>query len=518
VRIAPLALALVLAAATTFVRPGASDAQSAPSPSPSPAPTFHPFPTARDAVTHHAIVLNGRRIPYTARAGTILLDDANGQPAASMFYVAYTADGAPSRSRPVTFFWNGGPGSSTIWLHMGSFAPVRIEIPANGAAPPPNPPLVDNPSSLLDTSDLVFVDAVGTGWSTVVGRGKTSEYYGADEDAKAFAHFIERWLTRNGRWDSPKFLFGESYGTTRAANVANRLVDDGVALSGVVLLSSALDYNFLPLDQGPGEDYPYVAFLPSEAAVAWYHRRVPGNPPDLVRFLAQVRAFAGGRYAEALRRGDALDPATRRAIVAQIHAYTGLDERYIDAANLRIDPNRFRAELLRTEGRNVGRYDGRYSGFDLDPNAAYPGYDPSYATTASAFVTVFNRYARAVLRYGENRPYDVLDLDVNRAWKYQRGDNPNALSVVGDLKAAMTKNPYLHVLSANGYFDLATSFYGTEYLLEHMALPTNLRAHLHFAYFQSGHEVYLNRDALVQFKRDLLTFYRQAGVRVSARP
>ncbi|GAC1659466.1 MAG: S10 family peptidase [Candidatus Elarobacter sp.] len=486
-----------------------SDAQAAPAP----APSFRPVPAVKDAVTHHTITLGGRRIGYTARAGTMLLRDAEHEPTASVFYVAYTADASDARKRPVTFFWNGGPGSSTIWLHMGSFAPVRVQVPKNATQPGPNPPLVENESSLLDTSDLVFVDAVGTGWSTVVARGKTADFYGVDEDAKAFTQFIERWTTKNARWQSPKFLFGESYGTTRAANVVNLLQNGGMAINGVVLLSAGLDYNFLPIRQGPGEDYAYIAYLPTEAAVAWYHHKAAGNPPDLARFVDEVRAFAAGPYAQALLRGDTLDPVTRAQIVAKIHAYTGLDERYIEAADLRIDPNRFRQQLLRTEGRNIGRYDGRYSGAESDPNAAYTSYDPSDTMTSAAFVTAFNHYARDVLGFRDERLYDVLDVRVNRDWKYQRGQDSNAPSTVADLKAAIAQNPSLHVLSANGYFDLATSFFATEYLLNHMGLNAEQRKRLHYAYFQSGHQVYLNHDALVQFKAELVRFYRDAGVR-----
>jgi carboxypeptidase C (cathepsin A) len=481
--------------------------------SPAPAPSFRPVPGVKDAVTHHTITIGGRRITYTARAGTILLRDGEHEPTASMFYVAYTADGADARKRPVTFFWNGGPGSSTIWLHMGSFAPVRVQVPKNATQPGLNPPLVDNESSLLDASDLVFVDAVGTGWSTLVARGKATDYYGVDEDAKAFTQFIERWATRNGRWQSPKFLFGESYGTTRAANVVNLLQTAGMAVNGVVLLSSALDYNFLPIRNGPGEDYAYIGYLPTEAAVAWYHHKAAGNPPDLARFVAEVRAFAGGPYAAALLRGDNLDPATRVQIVAKLHAYTGLSEKYIEAANLRINPNRFGEELLRAEGRNVGRYDGRYSGDESDPNGTFPSYDPSDTMTSAAFVTAFNHYAHDVLKYRDERPYDVLDLGVNNAWKYMRGQDASAVSTVPDLKAAITQNPSLHVLSANGYFDLATGFYGTEYLLNHLGLTAEQRKRLHYSYYASGHEVYLNHDALVQFKADLLQFYRDAGAR-----
>ncbi|HEV2737987.1 MAG TPA: hypothetical protein VGU66_05340 [Candidatus Elarobacter sp.] len=504
-------LALILAASFATAAPLRANAQAAPVATP--APVFHPVPGVKDAVTHHTLAVGGRRIAYTARAGSVLLKDANNDPTASMFYVAYTADGASARTRPVTFFWNGGPGSSTIWLHMGSFGPVRVEVPKNAVQPGPRPTLLENESSLLDTSDLVFVDAVGTGWSTVVAHGKTSDFYGVDEDAKAFSQFVQRWVTRNARWQSPKFLFGESYGTTRAANVVNLLQTAGMAVNGVVLLSSALDYNFLPIRQGPGEDYAYVGYLPTEAAVAWYHHKAAGNPPDLARFVADVRAFAGGPYAQALMRGDSLDAATRAGIVAKLHAYLGLDEKYIDAADLRIDPNRFEQELLRSEGRSVGRLDGRYTGEQIDRNGAFPDYDASDTMTSAAFVAAFNHYAHDVLHYRDERPYDVLDLGVNRDWKYQRGEDSSAPSVVADLQSAVVQNPSLHVLSANGYFDLATGFYGTEYLLNHMGLNADQRKRLHYAYYASGHEVYLNHDSLVQFKADLVRFYREAAGR-----
>ncbi|MEA2718236.1 MAG: hypothetical protein QOJ39_100, partial [Candidatus Eremiobacteraeota bacterium] len=382
-RFAPFVLAAAFALTAI---PAGANAQAA-----SPAP-FRPVPNVRDSVTHRTVAVGNRRIAYTARAGTIMLKDKDNDPAASMFYVAYTADRTDARTRPVTFFWNGGPGSSTIWLHMGSFAPVRVDVPKNAAQPSSAPSLRDNDATLLDTSDLVFVDAVGTGWSTIVARGKTTDFYGVDEDAKSFSQFVQRWITRNGRWQSPKFLFGESYGTTRAANVANLLQNDGVAVSGIVLLSSALDYNFLSIGNGPGEDYAFIGYLPTEAAVAWYHHKVAGNPPDLPRFLGDVRAFAGGPYAQALMRGDTLDAATRAQIVAKLHDYTGLSTAYIEAANLRNNPNRFQQELLRSEGRNVGRYDGRYSGPAIDRNATFVDYDASDTMTSAAYVAAFNHY------------------------------------------------------------------------------------------------------------------------------
>ncbi len=479
-------------------------------PTPVPAPSYAPIPHVRDAVSRHTIVLGGKRIAYTARAGRLLLHDANGAPTASVFYVAYTADRSVAKHRPVTFLWNGGPGSSTIWLHMGSFGPLRVAVPKDGTQPPPTAPLVANESSLLDTSDLVFVDAVGTGWSRIVAHAKPSDFFGVDEDARAFAQFIERWTTVNARWESPKFLFGESYGTTRAANVANVLQNDGMAVNGVVLLSSALDYNFLPIGQGPGNDYVYIGYLPTEAAVAWYHHKVAGNPRDLGRFVAEVSAFAGGPYAQALMLGDALDARTRAQIVARLHAYTGLSADYIERADLRISPNRFSEELLRSEERSVGRYDGRYAGHEVDPNGTVPTDDFSDTMTSAAYIAGFNHYVHDVLHYTEERPYEVLSFPVNRSWKYQRDEDGNAVTVVADLRSAIVQNPYLHVLSANGYFDLATGFYGTEYLLHHMGLTPAESRRVTFAFFPSGHEVYLNHDALIQFKADLVRFYRNA--------
>jgi carboxypeptidase C (cathepsin A) len=506
-----LASILLPVAALAFFAPAGAQTMSAPAPAPSATATPIPLPTTKDSVTHHAIMLDGKRIAYTAHAGTIILRNTAGDPTASMFYVAYTADGMSAKKRPVTFLWNGGPGGSTEPLHIASLGPVRIAFPSDGSQPRPDTPLIANRYSLLDTSDLVFIDAVGTGWSRIVGRGKPSDFFGIDEDARTFTQFIERWITREARWDSPKFLLGESYGTTRAANVAGKLLDDGVSVNGVILQSSALDYNMLPVGQGPGEDYAYISYLPTEAAVAWYHHKLPGGAqPNLDHFIAEVRAFAGGPYASALFQGDLLDPATRHQIVEKLHAYTGLSTEYIEAADLRIQPGRFGHALLLNEEQNVGRYDGRYTGGDLDPNGSFADWDPSATNILSTMNGRFHAYANEELAYHEDRPYEVLSFEVNREWKYQRGDDSSAPAVVADLKSAMTQNPYLHVLSASGYFDLATGFYGTEYLLNHMHLPAKLRGNVEFSYYPSGHMIYLNEAALAQYKRDLVRFYANA--------
>ena len=461
------------------------------------------------------MTLGGRAIAYTAKAGTITLKNDAGDPIAEVFSVAYTADGADPRTRPVTFMWNGGPGSSSMWLHMGSYAPVHVDVPSNGVAPRPDAPLVANPDSLIDTSDLVFIDAIGTGYSRVTGKGDGKMFFGIDEDAKAFTSFIRDWLSENNRWSSPKFLFGESYGTTRAANVVNRLQNAGVGVDGVVLLSSVLDYNALDNGQGPGEDQQYVSFLPTEAAVAWYHHKAAGNPPDLARFLDDVRAFAGGPYAQALMRGDQLDAATRSGIVAKLHAYTGLDPSYIDRANLRIDPARFEHELLHATGELTGRLDGRYQGYEEDRTGDSASYDPTSDDTLSdAFMSDFSQYVRNDLGYRADRPYLGTNYPVvGEHWNFRRLDHrPVAPNVASDLRNALIKNPYLHVFAANGYFDLATPFYGTEYTLAHLGLPPALRPHITYGYYPSGHMVYLNGEARHAFKTDLVRFYREAMV------
>jgi carboxypeptidase C (cathepsin A) len=465
------------------------------------------------STTHHTVMAGGRPIAYTARAGTVPLRNADGEEIARVFIVSYTADGANPRTRPVTFLWNGGPGTATMWLHIGSYGPMRVAVPSNASLPAPNTPLVPNAETLLDTSDLVFIDAVGTGYSQITGKGTPKTFYGVDEDARAFSSIIRAWTTDNDRWASPKFLFGESYGTMRAATTVARLQRDGMAVNGVVLLSSALDYNALDIGQGPGQDYSYIAFLPSLAAVAWYHKALP-QTYDLDRLVAEVRAFAIGPYADALMRGDALDPATRRGVIAKLHAYTGLDEGYIDRANLRIDPSRFEHELLASRGLVTGRVDARYQGPELDRTNDSPAYDPSFSDAMTdAYVGAFTRYVREDLGFKVDRPYIGGSGAVNRDWNYRRTGSIVAPNGAGDLRDALTKNPSLRVLSVNGYFDLATPFFGTEYTLNHLALDPSVRSHVEFGFYRSGHMIYHNDEARRALKSDLVRFYAEAAGR-----
>jgi carboxypeptidase C (cathepsin A) len=480
-----------------------------------PPPAPPPLPATADAVTHHALAAGGRALRYTARAERTVLRDAKDEPAASIFSVAYTLDGAREASRPVAFLWNGGPGSSSLWLHMGSFGPLVVRTNDTGTVAVPSV-LVPNDGTLLGSTDLVFIDAPGTGFSRVGGKGKTADFYGVDQDARAFTQFIERWLTAHDRWGSPKFLIGESYGTTRAANVADRLQSAGVGLNGVVLISSALDLN--SLDPAPaGEDLSNVKYLPSEAAVAWYQNALPGQrPAQLEPFLDEVRRFAGGPYAGALLQGANLDAAARRQIVAQLHRYLGLNEAYVERADLRIDPSRFEKELLRSRGRLTGRLDGRFTGYDVDRNSDSPAYDPVLdASIQAAFVSAFNRYVREDLGYRSDLRYLPFGPnEINSGWSVKRDASDVGLAavtvpdVIPDLAQALTRNPALRVFSANGYFDLATPFFGTELDLAHLGIDPALRSHVSYGYYRSGHMIYLEPNARRQLASDIANWMR----------
>ena len=487
-------------------------------------PSKEPPPVEKAIVTTHSAQIGGRSIAYKATAGTLLIRDDKGKPDASVFYVAYTADAEKSTTRPVTFLYNGGPGSASIWLHMGSFAPVRIVTASPEATAPAPYQLVANADSLLDKSDLVFVDAIGTGYSKGLPKpgkdGKDDKdkdenhnkrFWGTDQDIDAFGRFVMRYITVNNRWNSPKFLFGESYGTPRSAGLVKWLEDKGVACNGVVLLSSILNYG----TRLPGQDNDYIGNLPTYAAIAWYHNKVPNRPATLEPFLTEVRDFARGEYAMALAKGQALGAQEQDAIAAKLNKYTGLSAAYVKEANLRVNPGRFRKELLRDERHTVGRYDGRFEGIDSDAAGENPESDASDTGIRGAFTAAFNDYLVRELHYTSDVQYNVsapaiMDWD----WKHKapgQQQRPLPLPIlVGDLGAAMRANPHLKVLAANGYFDLATPFFGTEYDVAHLDIDAKLRQNVTFTYYPSGHMVYLNLDALKQFKADLAKFYDSA--------
>ncbi len=492
-----------------------SDAKKAEAKAPPAKEAIPPAPPP--AVAHRKITLAGRPIAYTVTAGTIDLKNAKDETTARVFSVAYTADGVEAKQRPVTFLFNGGPGSASIWLHMGSFAPVRVEVPDAQPAPPPPYRLAENSDSLLDKTDLVFVDAVGTGFSRIVGKGEPKDFYGTDQDVAAFAQFIERWVSANGRWNSPKFLLGESYGTTRGAALLRRLERDGLSFNGAIFVSSYLnawdDFNGPPFSN----DTPYVLYLPTMAATAWNYKRVDPRPAELAPFLAEVRAFALGEYAQALQRGGKLDAATRSAIAAKLHRYTGLPESYILDANLRIDPSRFQKELLRGQRRTVGRLDSRYQGIDHDAAGETPEYDPAGAAIVGAYAASLNSYLRDSLGYKTDELYKPSNYEeVGKDWDdHHKTDSGRAAlpDVAEDLRAVMTINPGLRLFSANGYYDFATPFFETEYTLAHMGLDPSLEKNIVFGYYPSGHMIYLHEPSLKQMKTDLAAFYDQTLAR-----
>jgi carboxypeptidase C (cathepsin A) len=474
-----------------------------------------PIPPEASSVTKHEWAAGGQMMHYTATAGNLLIRDDQDKPNGSIFYVAYTEDGADAKTRPVTFFYNGGPGAATIWLHMGSFGPVRVITQSPEATGPAPFDWVQNQYSLLDKSDLVFIDAPLTGFSRAVGKGTAKDFAGTDQDIKAFEKFIVRYITANQRWNSPKFLFGESYGTTRSAGLVAALQNDGIEFNGVTLLSSILNYN----RRSPGLDYEAIGYMPSFAAIAYHYHKVKTNL-TLAEWVQQARVFARGPYAEALQQGDKLPPVEFDAMAAKVAAITGLSVEYVKESKLHISATRFRKELLRNDERTLGRYDARFMGWDPDAAGESPGYDPSDTGISGVYVGAFHDYIQRDLKYVSQEPYYVSGPGLNESWEFKHkpsggGRNGEQLApdVAVDLSDAMRKNPKLRVFSANGYFDLATPFFSTEYDLSHMDLPEKLVGNVQFGYYAAGHMVYLNVDALKELKADMVKFYAVAQQR-----
>jgi carboxypeptidase C (cathepsin A) len=482
--------------------------------------TSIPIPPETSSVTKHDWSEGGRTVHYTATAGNLLIRDEQDKANGSIFYVAYTEDGAEAKSRPVTFFYNGGPGAATIWLHMGSLGPVRVITQSPEATGPAPFQWVENPQSLIDKSDLVFIDAPLCGFSRAVGKGTAKDFAGTDQDIHAFEKFIVRYITVNQRWNSPKFLFGESYGTTRSAGLVAALQTDGVEFNGVTLLSSILNYN----RRAPGLDYEAIGYMPSFAAIAFHHKKVKTNL-SLAEWVQQTRVFARGPYTEALQQGDKLPAAEFDQMAAKVAAITGLSVEYVKQSKLRISATRFRKELLRGDERILGRYDARFEGWDPESAGENPGYDPSDTGISGVYVGAFHDYVQRELKYMSQEPYYLSGPGLNQAWDFKhrpagaggggggggRGGEQNQPDVAVDLSDAMRKNPHLHVFSANGYFDLATPFFSTEYDLSHMDLPPNLVGNVQFGYYPAGHMVYLNVEALKELKADMVKFYALAG-------
>ncbi len=487
--------------------------------------------------TAGSVAVEGRKIDYKAVAGTIIVhpdgwDDAawreqsdsdlgdkkNAKAEASIFYVGYFKKGVPSADRPITFLYNGGPGSSSVWLHMGAFGPRRVVTADDSHTPAAPYRTVDNAYSLLDASDLVFIDAPGTGFSRIAGKDKEKAFLGVDADAHAFSEFIKGFLSKYGRWNSPKYLFGESYGTPRSAVVVNELeTGDDIDFNGVILLSQILNFDLSAdgPETNPGSDEAYVTTLPTYAATAWYHNTLPGGRTATIEpFLAEVEHFANTDYAQALQMGAELDPAQERAVADKLAQYTGLPAAYILKAHLRIDGGMFSKELQDSAGLTTGRLDTRFSGPDMDPLSKTADYDPQSAAIGSAYVSAFNDYVRKDLKFGEDKVYKP-EIDIGKDWSFTHKQPgmpmafPGPVNVMPDIASAMKYNPQLKVMVNGGYYDLATPFYEGWYEMHHLPIPAKLQANIEYHYYQSGHMVYAHEQSLKELHDSVAGFIRR---------
>jgi carboxypeptidase C (cathepsin A) len=458
----------------------------------------------RISTTQHTVTIGGKSIAYTANAGTLVLRSADGKPRASIFFVAYTRDGQDTAKRPITFFYNGGPGAATIWLHMGLMGPKRVQLGPEGFQTAPPYHLVDNESSPLDVTDLVSIDAVMTGYSRPAEGVATTEFTGAQEDIQTMGEFIREYLTRYNRWASPKYLFGESYGTFRSAGLAAELQDNqGIELNGVMLLGTVLDFG--NISQGNGNDIGYANYLPTYTATAWYHKKLPPDLEngDVKKAVDEARAYAWGDYLTALAKGNRLTAAERNTVAASLSRLTGLSSQYILNSNLRVGDDPFRVELLRDQREIVGRLDSRLLGINRDAASTREDYDPSEVSPTGPYLSMFLDYMHNDLKWDSDLQY-YTGGHTGR-WDYSNFTNRYA-SETDALRATMARNPFLHVLVASGYYDMATPFGNAEYTFAHLGFDSTYTNRVKFTYYPSGHMVYTNPDALRMIKHDIADF------------
>lgn len=476
-----------------------------------------PEPTDDLVTTSHTLTTGSGKLDYTATTGRVVLRKevlTDGKfdghlPKAEVFVTAYTLDDADPATRPVTFAFNGGPGAASVWLHLGLFGPRRVVSGDAGALEPPPYGMADNAESLLEHSDLVFIDPVGTGYSRATKNEKPGDYHGFEADIESVGEVIRLWTTRNGRWLSPKFVAGESYGTTRAGGLAQHLQQrHGMYLNGLILISAVLD--FASLDFTTGNDLPYVTFLPTYAAIAHYH----GLHGDrtLADVLADAEEFASRDYPWALAQGSRLSEEDRAATVARFAALTGLAEDYVDRVDMRVEHVRYYTEVLRHRRQVVGRLDGRFTGWDPDYGREHWEDDPSFTALSGAYTAALNHYVRAELEYPNDLPYEVLSLSTNESWSYKEFENSH-VTVTDKLGAAMRANPFLRVHVASGYLDGATPYFATEHVLAHLQLPADLRANIEIAYYEAGHMMYAHEPSRIKQSNDIAEFIRSASNR-----
>ncbi len=512
-RCLPLLFCLISLFAVAQERRGSRPAE----PQPSGAPAAQPSRTGGEprkepgepVVTHHEIHVGGKTLRYTATTGMMPIHDAEGELDGNMFFIAYTLEGQnPSERRPLTFSFNGGPGSASVWLHMGAIGPKRVKMQPEGMMPAPPYQLVDNEFTWLDQTDLVFIDPVGTGYSRAAKNDLKKKFLGVREDLETVGEFIRLYLGRYERWSSPLFLVGESYGTTRAAGLSGYLLGHGIAFNGIMLISSVM--NFETLEFTPGNDLPYILYLPTYATTAWYHKKLGSDLQDFQKLRSEVEQWASTAYAEALAKGDRLTAEERNAVIDRLSRYTGLSKTYLDQANLRVDEPHFTKELLRDQKLVTGRLDSRFTGEDRSLLAETVSYDPSETAIRAPYTAMFNQYVRTELGYKSDTEYYVLGggfgfTDWN--WGSARSGFPETAQALRD---AFQRNPYMKLFVGSGYFDLATPYFATQYTLNHMGLYPKDHSRVSLGYYGAGHMMYIRDESLGDLKRDITNFMNNA--------